>query len=146
MVFFRQRKTPVLPKMKANLTFFIFFSFAIVANPLFGQNLTLEYFDINEQGFATVFFEGLPGKKGFKKELILVNSSDKDLIISKVEGGCECVKTKVSKKKLKPNQSTKLLIRWSPPEDTEFSSSISIFSNDTRFREIWVQMLGNLRS
>lgn len=132
--------------MKADFAFLIFCFFTIVANPSLGQTLEIEYFDINEQGFATVFFEGLPGKKGFKKEIVLINSSDKDLIISKVEGGCECVKTKVSKKKLKPNQSAKLRIRWSPPEDTEFSSSISIFSNDTRFREIWVQMLGNMRS
>lgn len=144
MAFCQNTKIHQQQKMKANFAFFIICLLTLVANPSFSQTLEIEYFDLNEQGFATVLFEGMPGKKGFKKEITLINCGDKDLIISKVEGGCECVKTKVNKKKLKPQESTKLTIRWSPPQDTEFSSSISIFSNDTRFKEIWIQMLGNL--
>ena len=126
-------------KSKLLLLFLMLSSFIAQA-----QTLHLEGLQINEQGYATLEFEGIPGKKGYQLSLQITNIGHKDLYIDKVEGGCHCTKAKIKKKRLRPNQSTKLLIKWKPDQDTEFSSSLTINSNDQQFPEIWLQLFGNV--
>lgn len=109
------------------------------------QKFEFQTLDINNQGYANLDFVGMPPKKGYKEVLVIENTGQEDLTIFSVESGCHCIKARVQKKKLKPKQSTKLFINWSPAPDVEFSSSISIFTNDTNFKEVWLRILGNIK-
>ncbi len=121
----------------------IFLLFLLSGN-LYGQIVVFPDYEINNQGYASVEFEGNPGSKGYKKTITILNNGDAPLLLKKVEGGCHCVKTKICKKTLRSQQKAKLTIIWKPDGDTEFSSSISIFSNDNRYPEIWIQLLGHV--
>jgi hypothetical protein len=109
------------------------------------QNLEVEgHLITEEQPYVELDFEENRPQKGYKTTLILSNTAVEPLLIKAVEGGCDCIKTRIRKKKLKQHQKTKLLIKWNPDGDTEFSGAISIQSNDVQYPELWIHLLGHL--
>jgi hypothetical protein len=83
-------------------------------------------------------------KKTSKKKLRLINTGDNELLITKVEQGCECTKVKIKKKKLAPQESTIIYVKWRPISTSEFYSSFMIHSNAINHPELWVQIEGNV--
>ena len=108
------------------------------------QSIELAEMDINEEGYTLLDFGILKAKKTTKRELILINTGDKDLIISKLEEGCHCTSIKIKKKVIKPNQRIKIILKWRPISDSEFNSSVMIHSNATDYPQLWIQIEGNI--
>jgi len=117
----------------------------MVAHLSRGQTIEISSYTINEQGYATIDFEGTPPPKGYKCVFTIVNDGEETLRIQQYEGGCDCTKIKIQKKRIRPNHSTKAIIHWSPDGDTEFSSSVTIKSNAKNHPELWIQLLGNVQ-
>lgn len=124
---------------------FVFFS--LIANSLFAQQIQLnQHTFTKEQPYLELEFEGKPPKKGYKKIVAVSNLGEPDLIIQQLEGGCDCIKVRLKKKRIRRNQTTSLVIKWNPPVDTEFSGSINIKSNDPNYPEVWIQLLGHIEN
>ena len=115
------------------------FSFNSIA-----QTIELAEMDINEEGYTLLDFGLIKAKKTAKRELILINTGDEDLVISKLEEGCHCTSIKIKKRVLKPNQRTKILLKWRPINDSEFNSSVMIYSNAKDYPQLWIQIEGNV--
>lgn len=115
------------------------FSFNSIA-----QTIELAEMDINEEGYTLLDFGLIKAKKTAKRELILINTGDEDLVISKLEEGCHCTSIKIKKKVLKPNERTKILLKWRPINDSEFNSSVMIYSNAKDYPQLWIQIEGNV--
>lgn len=127
------------------IVFFVIFS--LIVFPIFAQQIQLEeHIFTKEQPYLEVEFEGTPPKKGYKKVLEVTNLGEPDLIVQQLEGGCDCIKARIKKKRIQQNQTTQLIIRWNPLVDTEFSGSITIKSNDPNYPEVWIQLLGHIEN
>lgn len=119
---------------------------------LFPSLLSAQTIQIEEHTFSKetpyleLEFEGKPPKKGYQKILQLTNLDTPPLIIHQLEGGCDCIKVRVRKKKIKHQQVTQIILRWNPPLDTEFSGSVSIKSNDPNYPEVWLNLLGHIEN
>lgn len=123
------------------LFFLYFFTFTFYSN---AQAIELAEMDINEEGYTLLDFGVIKAKKTSKRELILINTGDADLIISKLEEGCHCTAIKIKKKILKPNERTKIYLKWRPIDDSEFNSSVMIHSNAIDYPQLWIQIEGNV--
>lgn len=110
----------------------------------FAQTLTIQNIPWQGQDYVSIDFEGAVPKKGYKKVLHLQNTGKQTLIIESIEGGCDCTKVRLKKKQLLPQEKTTLIIRWNPSQDTEFSGSITIKSNDSSRPEAWLELLANV--
>lgn len=108
------------------------------------QTIELAEMNINEEGYTLLDFGIIKAKKTAKRELILINTGEEDLIISKLEEGCHCTSIKIKKKVLKPNEQTKILLKWRPISDSEFNSSVMIYSNAKDYPQLWIQIEGNV--
>jgi len=108
------------------------------------QTIELAEMDINEEGYTLLDFGLIKAKKTTKRELILINTGDKNLVISKLEEGCHCTSVKIKRKILKPNERTKIHLKWRPIDNSEFNSSIMIHSNATDYPQLWIQIEGNV--
>ncbi|WP_052592388.1 DUF1573 domain-containing protein [Aureispira sp. CCB-QB1] len=108
------------------------------------QNIELAEMAINDEGYTLLDFGILKAKKITKRTLILINTGDQDLVISKLEEGCHCTTIKIKKKILKPNEQTKICLKWRPIDDSEFNSSVMIHSNAKNYPQLWIQMEGNV--
>ncbi|CAA6804668.1 MAG: Unknown protein [uncultured Aureispira sp.] len=115
------------------------FSFSSAA-----QTIELAEMDINDAGYTLLDFGVIKAKKTTKRELILINTGDKDLIISSLEEGCHCTSIKIQKKVIKPNQRIKIVLKWRPINDSEFNSSVMIHSNASNYPQLWIQIEGNV--
>lgn len=110
----------------------------------FAQNIELAEMDINEEGYTLLDFGLIKAKKTAKRELVLINTGNENLIISKLEEGCHCTSIKIKKKVLKPDERTKIVLKWRPINDSEFNSSVMIHSNAKDYPQLWIQMEGNV--
>lgn len=108
------------------------------------QTIELAEMSINDEGYTLLDFGIIKVKKTTKRELILINTGDQDLVISKLEEGCHCTTIKIRKKVLKPNERTKILLKWRPISDSEFNSSVMIHSNAKDYPQLWIQIEGNV--
>lgn len=108
------------------------------------QTIELAEMSINDEGYTLFGFGIIKVKKTAKRELILINTGDQDLVISKLEEGCHCTTIKIRKKVLKPNERTKILLKWRPISDSEFNSSVMIHSNAKDYPQLWIQIEGNV--
>jgi hypothetical protein len=108
------------------------------------QTIELAEMSINDEGYTLLDFGIIKVKKTAKRELILINTGDQDLVISKLEEGCHCTTIKIRKKVLKPNERTKILLKWRPISDSEFNSSVMIHSNAKDYPQLWIQIEGNV--
>lgn len=126
--------------MKYCIVFF-FLSFAFYSN---AQSIELAEMSINDEGYTLLDFGIIKAKKTTKRELILINTGDQNLIVSQLEEGCHCTSVKIKKKILKPNERTKICIKWRPIDNSEFHSSIMIHSNALDYPQLWIQMEGNV--
>lgn len=108
------------------------------------QTIELAEMNINEEGYTLLDFGIIKVKKTAKRELILINTGEDNLIISKLEEGCHCTSIKIKKKVLKPNEQTKILLKWRPISDSEFNSSVMIYSNAKDYPQLWIQIEGNV--
>lgn len=117
----------------------LFFSFNSLA-----QTIELAEMDINEEGYTLLDFGIIKAKKTTRRELVLINTGNEDLVISRLEEGCHCTSIKIKKKLLKPNERTKIILKWRPISDSEFNSSVMIHSNAKDYPQLWIQMEGNV--
>lgn len=108
------------------------------------QSIELAEMDINEEGYTLLDFGLIKAKKTAKRELVLINTGDENLVISKLEEGCHCTSIKLKKKVLKPNERTKIVLKWRPISDSEFNSSVMIHSNAKDYPQLWIQIEGNV--
>lgn len=108
------------------------------------QSIELAEMDINEEGYTLLDFGLIKAKKTAKRELVLINTGDENLVISKLEEGCHCTSIKLKKKVLKPNERTKIILKWRPISDSEFNSSVMIHSNAKDYPQLWIQIEGNV--
>jgi hypothetical protein len=108
------------------------------------QTIELAEMDINDDGYTLLDFGVIKAKKTAKREIILINTGTKNLIISKLEEGCHCTSIKIKKKVLKPNERIIIYLKWRPSDDSEFNSSVMIHSNATDYPQLWIQMEGNV--
>lgn len=108
------------------------------------QSIELAEMDINEEGYTLLDFGLIKAKKTAKRELVLINTGDENLVISKLEEGCHCTSIKIKKKVLKPNERTKIVLKWRPISDSEFNSSVMIHSNAKDYPQLWIQIEGNV--
>lgn len=123
------------------LFFLCLFSFSF--NSL-AQTIELAEMDINAEGYTLLDFGIIKAKKTSKRELVLINTGTKDLVISKLEEGCHCTTIKIKKKVLKPDERTKIILKWRPINDSEFNSSVMIHSNAKDYPQLWIQIEGNV--
>ena len=108
------------------------------------QTIELTEMNINDEGYTLFDFGVIKVKKTAKRELILINTGDQNLVITKLEEGCHCTTIKIIKKVLKPNERTKILLKWRPLSDSEFNSSVMIHSNAKDYPQLWIQIEGNV--
>jgi hypothetical protein len=108
------------------------------------QTIELAEMDINDEGYTLLDFGVIKVKKTAKRKIILINTGDEDLIISKLEEGCHCTTIKIKKKVLKPNERTTIQLKWRPISASEFNSSVMIHSNAKDYPQLWIQIEGNV--
>jgi hypothetical protein len=123
--------------------FFFLCLFSLSFNSI-AQTIELAEMNINEEGYTLLDFGVIKAKKTTKRELVLINTGDENLVISKLEEGCHCTTIKIKKKVLKPNERTKIILKWRPISDSEFNSSVMIHSNAKDYPQLWIQIEGNV--
>ena len=123
---------------------FLFLCLLSLALNSTAQTIELAEMDINEEGYTLLDFGIIKAKKTTKRTLILINTGTEDLVISKLEEGCHCTTIKIKKKILKPNERTAIRLKWRPISDSEFHSSVMIYSNAKDYPQLWIQMEGNV--
>lgn len=126
------------------MKYFTGFFFLLLAFYSNAQKIELVEMSINDEGYTLLDFGVIKAKKTTKRALILINTGNQDLIISKLEEGCHCTSVRIKKKVLKPDERTKICIKWRPIDNSEFHSSIMIHSNAIDYPQLWIQMEGNV--
>lgn len=128
---------------KLTITLFIYYFVTIACS---AQMIEIREMEVNSDGYTLLDFGLIKAKKTAKKEIVIINTGDQPLLITKVEEGCDCTRVKIKKKVLAPEQATKLFLKWKPIDESEFHSSIMIHSNAKNHPNLWIQMEGNVGS
>lgn len=64
-----------------------------------------------------------------KRKVQVTNTGSELLVINDVITSCGCTEVEFSRKPVRPDQSTELIVRYNPDEKGFFSKTISIYSN-----------------